>query len=272
MLERQRPLDKLGPNGLGVSGRKLSRFADSRGFSFIEISMAIIIFALALLPAFGLIQSGLIRSDVSASYSAATELASATMNRLLSDALPFQDIPISPAGQYLAPEGSVAHEGSLDLLFDGSGWATEERSRSRTKDNIKYFVEIWVGEFADDTDLLFRYLENPNIDYNRATPYNKYYGQMTLKDDDFDFSPYNAATVNLDTNQPGSAWATAVTTRSQWEVSSAQDPSLPHDQNQSLKKLVVRVSWSGTPTGRRALGGATKEILLVSFRANLGTN
>ncbi|MBI3890426.1 MAG: hypothetical protein HY303_02725, partial [Candidatus Wallbacteria bacterium] len=81
---------------------------ESAGFTFIEISLATLIMALALLPIFGLIQGGLVRTDVSVSYSAATELASAVMNQLLSDALPFEKIPETPDGKYLADDGSVA--------------------------------------------------------------------------------------------------------------------------------------------------------------------
>jgi len=75
------------------------------GFTFIEIAMATLVMALALLPIFGMIQGGLVRSDISVSYSAATELASALMNQLMSDVLPFDSIPETPGGKYLAADG-----------------------------------------------------------------------------------------------------------------------------------------------------------------------
>jgi hypothetical protein len=240
------------------------------GMSFIEISMATIILALALLPVFGLIQGGLVRSDVSASYSAATELATALMNKLLSDTVKFADIPASAAGSYLTPAGSVAAETSLAALFDEPGWEAEDKAMARTKDNIRYKVELWVGNMAADADLVFHYLVNPEVDYQQARAPETRYGLFdnVLVLPDYEYSPYNPANGHLDANNPGSAWSTRVTTLNQWEVASKLNP-VPHDANNNFKKLVLRVSWSGKPTGRSGLGDATKEFFLISFRANL---
>lgn len=240
------------------------------GMSFIEISMATIILALALLPVFGLIQGGLVRSDVSASYSAATELATALMNKLLSDTVKFADIPATTAGGYLTAAGSVAAESSLGPLFDEPGWEAEGQAMARTKDNIRYKVELWVGNLSADTDLVFHYLVNPEVDYQQARAADSKYGlyDNVLVLPDYEYSPYNPANAHLDANNPGSAWSTRVTTLNQWEVASKRNP-VAHDANNNFKKLVIRVSWSGQPTGRTGLGNATKEFFLISFRANL---
>lgn len=245
------------------------------GITFIEISLATLILALALLPVVGLIQGGLVRTDVSVSYSAATELGSAVMNKLLGDSLRFEDIPATPAGSYLAPDGSVAFESSLDPVFDDADWQTEEKARARTKDNIRYKVELWVGNFRGDTDLRFSYLENPNVDFTQASPYNRYNPRLKLAADDWPFSPYNPAqkpTDHLDKNRPGSAWSTQISSYTQYEVMGRLGTSTGSNSNQTLKKLVLRVSWSGKPTGRHGLGDATKEFWLISLRANLGGN
>lgn len=245
---------------------------DRRGVSFIEISLATIVLAVALIPVFGLIQGGLIRSDVSTSYSAATELASSLMNKLLGDALPFDDIPESPGGEYGKPGGSVANDSKLDQLFIDSGWAIDGQGRARTKDNIRYKAELWVENFDGDDDLQFRYLENPNVDYNQATPYNSFYPKMMLTAADWAFSPYNSSQAKgnkLDANAPGSAWASKVILVNQMTVRKKIVPGAAV-VHQNFKKLLIRISWSGKATGRKALGDASKEFWLISFRANLG--
>lgn len=232
--------------------------------SFIEISLATLVMALALLPIFGLITGGLVRSDVSVSYSSALEISSSIMSKLLSEQIPFGDIPASPEGTYKTPEGSVAGAASLDLVFDDPGWQVDENSRTLVKENILYRVELWVGEFREDGDLTFHYYENPRINYNQANPFNAYYATLRLRDGDWEFSPYNTESPHI----TGSAWATVATSLTQWDLSTS-GTATPRDQNENLKKLVLRTSWGPPEGGTRAVGRAVKDIWLVSFRANL---
>lgn len=220
---------------------------------------------MALIPVFGLITGGLARTDVSVSYSGAVELATSVMNGLLSDGLPFESIPDTPDGQYRDPAGSVAGAGTLDPVFADGGWTVDGASRLKTVDNIRYRVELWSGPFLRDADLAFGYLQNPDIDFNKASPYTRYYGAMRLTASDFGFSPYNPTTDK----RTGSAWATAVTSKDQWALS-ADSPTAPHDRNQNLKKVVLRISAAIRSQKLRGLGENEKEFWLVSFRANLG--
>ena len=260
------------------------------GFTFIEIAMATLVMALALLPIFGMIQGGLVRSDISVSYSAATELASALMNQLMSDVLPFDSIPETPGGKYLAADGSVAAKSGLDAIFGDGGWVVDNFSRLRTAtnasaNNIQYRVDLWVGRFKEDGELNFSYLENPNIDFTQkgqpSDKFDRFFTKMVL--DDWTFSPYNpgqevgnhlkgpkTVPATPPTTLSGSAWATRVTSINQFVVTSRKSASVVSGDNKNLKKLVLRIQWSGKATGRTGLGDHDKEFWLVSFRANLG--
>lgn len=224
-----------------------------------------VILAMALIPVFGLITGGVMRTDISVSLSGAVELATATMNKLLSESLPFDAIPVTPAGGYRQESGSVAGATTLDPVFEESGWTVTGNGRSRTKDGITYKVQLWSGEALRDSDITFRYLASPQIQTENGG--GRFDWLLAMGAGDWDFCPYNPTGSNRVTGTP--AWASQEVTLNQWDVSAAAS-SAPHDQNHNIKKLVVRVSWSLRDPGTRGVGVGEKEFFLISLRANLG--
>jgi hypothetical protein len=244
----------------------MTHYHNRRGVSFTEIAFAMLILGLALLPVFGLITGGLARTDISTGITAAVQLGSAVMNKLLSDSLPFASIPVVAGAVYRNAAGSVAGNATLDPVFNDPGWAISGTARTLTKDGIDYSVFLWTGRFTRDTDLSFRYLKSPDIRYTDYPGNSQYYmPQLRLQSSDYGFSPYNGA----NTHNVGAQWASTVETKNQGEVSPTAS-STPHDANQSLLKLVLQVVWSPHATRARGIGEANKSFWLISFRANLG--
>jgi Tfp pilus assembly protein PilV len=242
------------------------RSASARAaMSLTEVALAMAILALAMLPVFGLITGGLARTDIATGMTAAAQLASSIMNRLLSDSFSFANLPISPAGRYRDPQGSVAADTRLNPIFDEAGWTTSGNSRLITQDTISYQVYLWIGTFARDTDLSFRYLQSPDVRYTDATPNTMYMPLLRLQSSHWDYSPYNPANAHVD-----AAWASQVVSKSQWEVA-AGTGTIAHDANQNFAKIVLQIAWFPHHASNRGLGDNQKNFWLVSFRANVGS-
>lgn len=239
------------------------------GTSFIEIVLATVVMALALIPVFALITGGLVRTDLNVSYTTGSQILRSVMSNLLSDSFRFNDIPVSAAGTYRDPSGSVAADPRLDPVFSGDAYEIDGTNprRAISKNGLRYFVELWVANYGGNDDIRFSYLDTPVIDYYSD---EKFVKQLVLSDADYaGFSPYNGS-LPASSLVTGSAWATRVVTVAQNDVTEEEDDGTGTMVFQNFKKLVLRVSWETGADNRRGSGSrVVRDLWLVSFRANL---
>ncbi len=250
-------------------------------FSLVEILFATSILAFAMIPVFGLMTTGVMRTDLNVGYSNAIEVASATMNSLLSEQLDFLALPDSGTisayplrgWDLAAAEGNVADNILLNDVFPAmSGWSTSpEGTRTIKRNGISYHIQLWVSRYEAKEDLNFGYFEDPVIHWgNTGVDFpgnaNRFHRVHTINKDEFDlgYSPY---VTQLMADAPSTSrilrnpWGQTETTLDQEQLSGVTGgPFL------NFAKVIVRCSWGYANRKER---GRAKDFYLISFKADL---
>lgn len=260
-----------------------------RGFTFIEIMFATAILAFAMIPVFGLMTSGLMRTDVNVGHSNAVEIATGLMNQILSEETSMASLAFT-SGTASFPErgsplaagtGSVAHLSSMDHLFQSGAWTTVTTAETRMirTNGIEYQVQIWLRGYQAANDLRFGFFEVPVIEY-RAFPDDppskltsefdrvRTLDEATHQDFSRGYSPFSPQNVQDHASEPTSRVSTfpfaQVTVLEDQSTISEPDPATGNFRD--FAKVWIRVSWGYE--GRRERGRA-KDFWLISFKADL---
>lgn len=94
-------------------------FRDESGYSLVEVLVAIVILAVAILPMVGMFESGLKAASMSGNYDKARSLATLKLEQ--AKALPYETVGTN------LPAGYVAPEPSLSPSFDGFEYRLEKQ-------------------------------------------------------------------------------------------------------------------------------------------------
>jgi len=239
------------------------------GVTFIEVCVSVVLLAVAVIPIFGLITGGLVRTDINASYTTASQLLQGVMSNLLSDSFSFYSIPQSDLTKYRQADGSVAADPRLDPVFGHDNFQTEMQMRFILKNGLRFDIELWVANYDQAGDILFTHLETPMVNYY-SDPDSML--KLVLDATDYRADGYSPFHPSLQASQliTGSAWASTIVSSDQSAFTELTDDGSGSMVYNNFKKLVLRVSWT---TGRSYRRGQTqqhtRELWLVSFRANL---
>ena len=209
-----------------------STYRKQKGFTLTEILIALAVLAFAFVPLMGVMWSGVRRTDVSAAYENAGNIGASILEFMLADSVRFSDIDFTnPAAAGLrAPDngasGTPVKESSGILstspLFadnnrindflgeacsthDGDGLCTIPSSKARYFKiaRTNFYSDMYIGAYYKEvpgaggvkTDMEYRYLRNPVIDYESYTDAGsaipqRFYDTMIL-DGTMGFSPYD---------------------------------------------------------------------------------
>jgi len=259
------------------------------GFTFIEILMATAVLAFAMIPVFGLMTTGMVRTDINVGHTNAVEIATGLMNQVLSEETLMSDL-VYTDGEATFPDrgspletglGSVAHEAGMNRFFQSGAWTTSTtETRVLRANGIEYHVQMWIRRYTQPADLNFGFYELPIIEYRRFPddPPGKLaseFDRVLVLDEDVHqdytrgYSPYSPQNTAPHGSEPPSPiltnpYATNTVVESLGEISE-QDPAAP-GQYLDFAKVWVRVSWGYIRQGER---GRAKDLWLISFKANL---
>ncbi len=259
------------------------RRGPGRGFTLIEILIATVVLAFAMIPVSGLMTTGLVRTDVNVGYTAAVELSSGIMNHILSEDTPFSMLPVSPAttayparGSALAPAtGNVAADPALDRLFPAPEWSVDAGNGTRdiTMNGITYHVMMWVGVYPQANQLQFGFYESPVLGFHLGTNPAEFEKVKTLLASDYaaGFAPWAPGSVAATPADVFPSQAASRIVSHPWcRTEVIQDQTALSEGTAgafaNFAKVVLRVSWGEDL--RLGRGGA-KDFWLVSFKADL---
>jgi hypothetical protein len=232
-----------------------------------------------MIPVFGLMTSGMMRTDTNVGYTNAVEIASGFMNQVLSEQTSIWNLPITSAaiGAYPASgsplavaQGNVAASAQLDEFFsDSAGWTVSPvGSRTLRRNGIDYHVWVWIGMYSAANDLVFGHFEDPLIDWSQAgTDFGDprwFHEAMAITQAEYQagYSPYISQAIPAPASRITShPWQGTTITHAQGDIT--EPPGGPW---QNYAKVLVRVSWGETLRRER---GRAKDFWLVSFKADL---
>lgn len=240
------------------------------GVTFTEILVAVLVMGLAMIPLFGVLTGGVLRSDVSVTYESAANIARSIMNTLLSEQASFDELVANiPAG------AGAPHPGlptTMPNLLGTDGTAPNKYFHVG-RNNFKTELHVGSYPYTGATTLQFCYYANPQLNYEAHPAHTADFkggpeGEFALAPGDLPaWSPYTANTTN---NPNGwlsdkSPWATKVVSVGASDSRVTTATNVP-----ALLKLVLFVKWGdewqGKPGDTR---GGIKQISLVSFKARL---
>lgn len=251
------------------------------GFTLVEILFATVIMAFSLIPIFGLMTTGMMRTDTNVGYTTGVEIATGIMNQLLSEQTDLSTLPESDVASGITyptqgdplgtGSGNVADDTLLDGFFPAPEWATSAQgTRVLTKMGTAYHVEIWIGKFGGAGDLNFGYYDDPVLDFSQAAVdfgNRSHFDRVctvTAAEATAGFTPYDATSTKILRNpwaQDGAPPAGSEIIQNQADLTDQIAGSY-----QNFAKLLVRVSWGYE--GKRERGRA-KEFWLISYKADL---
>lgn len=256
----------------------------TEGVTLIEILIATVVLAFAMIPVFGLMTTGLIRTDVNVGMTNAVEIATGLMNHILSEETAFDSLPFSEDGSAYPPPradltaftGNVAGNAALDRFFLAPGWSVNATSGSRdlTVNGITYHVWVWIRAYTQPDQLRFGYFENPALDFRLAGP-TRFDRQKTLTNGDYGdgFAPWSAQNIDPDVanvfpSNPASRvvsnpWGRVEVTQNQEDL---DEDAAGTGSFGNFAKVLIRVSFGEDERRER---GKAKDFWLVSFKADL---
>lgn len=247
------------------------------GFTLIEILIATFVLAFAMIPVFGLMTRGAVRTDLNAGYTNAVELASGVMNQLLSEQTTFASLPDSggvaaypaPRSELAEAGGNVAADPALDPLFPAPQWTTTaEGTRTIEINGTQFHVQLWIGRYGAANAPIFGYYRSPVIDFRSGADPRQFDCVKTIDQAAYTngFSPYAPSSLIDQTANPLSRVSTGAWAQPASEVVETVAEYAEDAQPINLAKIVLRVSWGYR--GRR-MRGSSKEFYLMTLKADL---
>jgi len=219
------------------------------------------VLGIAMVPTFGLLTGGVVRTDVAASYENATSIASSILNTLLSTSVTFQELETA------APTAvGTRHPGppSQPNLLGDLGTAPD---KYYLVGRIRYYPDLWVGFYpiTGTQEVSFRYFTNPQVDYETDPSHiDRFFRAPVL--DNTDYSPYNSSIPDSNLmDQAKVKWATAQAEK----VDRVADLGAVSGQRH-LAKVVLRIRWGDEDfKGVEGVRGQGKSISLCTLKARL---